>query len=68
MSGNTGVAGGTRGADPVPQKTAPDDSTVLDPDSPLVTTDPPEPDGGEQNTDFDEPNETGVVDDSGAQG
>jgi hypothetical protein len=69
VSGNTGVAGGTQGADPVPvihdgaehvagapadpgaptvqpkQTTAPDNSTVLDKDSPLVTTDttPPEP-------------------------
>lgn len=43
--GNTGVAGGTKGADPVPPKqtTAPDQSTVLEPDSPLVTTDPPPP-------------------------
>lgn len=46
MSGNTGVAGGTKGADPVPEKekTAPDRSTALDKDSPLVTTEtPPEP-------------------------
>lgn len=48
MSGNTGVAGGTKGADPVPsqgpEKTAPDKSTALDKDSPLVTTEtPPEP-------------------------
>jgi hypothetical protein len=47
---NTGYAGGTKGADPVPEsqgpekKTAPDNSTALDPDSPLVTSDPqPEP-------------------------
>lgn len=36
MSGNTGVAGGTQGADPVPQKTAPDGSTVLDASSDQV--------------------------------
>jgi hypothetical protein len=48
VSGNTGVAGGTKGADPVPSQdpekkptTAPDKSTALDPDSPLVTSDPP---------------------------
>jgi len=42
--GNTGYAGGTKGADKVPEKkpeTAPDNSTALDPDSPLVTSDPP---------------------------
>lgn len=41
MSGNTGTAGGTKGADPVPEKketTAPDKSTALDKDSPLVTS------------------------------
>lgn len=32
--GNTGVAGGTKGADPVPEKKAPDDSTALPADEP----------------------------------
>lgn len=43
--GNTGFAGGTRGADPVPsqQITAPDGSTVLG------KSDPPAPERGEQN-------------------
>lgn len=43
-AGNTGVAGGTKGASQVPEKkpvTAPDNSTALDPDSPLVTTETP---------------------------
>lgn len=64
MSGNTGVAGGTKGADPVPEKqdTAPDGSTVLG------KSDPPDPPGGEQNRDYRNGDEKGVADDGGAVG
>jgi len=64
VSDNTGVAGGTRGADPVPEKqdTAPDGSTVLG------KADPPDPPGGEQNRDYRNGDEKGVADDGGAVG
>lgn len=64
MSGNTGVAGGTYGADPVPEKqdTAPDGSTVVG------KSDPPAPPSGEQNRDYRNGDEKGVDDDGGAVG
>ena len=63
MSENTGVAGGTRGADPVPskQQTAPDGSTVLGKEYPRTPT-------GEQNRDYRNGDERGVKDDSKAVG
>ena len=74
MSGNTGVAGGTRGADPVPEKeTAPDGSTVLDESSSKVVNtekrrEYPRTPTGEQNRDYPNGNERGVDDDGGAVG
>lgn len=53
-AGNTGVAGGTQGADPVPEKTAPDGSTALPPEA------QPEPPDGEQNTDYPQGDAVGV--------
>ena len=70
MTGNTGVGGGTEGASQVPEKptTAPDQSTVLEPGSPLVTSDPPLPASGEQNRDYRNGDERGVDDDGRAVG
>jgi hypothetical protein len=64
MTGNTGYAGGTRGADPVPAKqdTAPDGSTVLG------TEEQPQPELGEQNTGYPNGDEEGVADDGSAVG
>jgi hypothetical protein len=69
MSGNTGVAGGTKGADPVPQKTAPDGSTVLDESSAKVvnTEQQPQPEG-DQNTGYAQGETKGVDDDGSAVG
>jgi hypothetical protein len=66
MSGNTGVAGGTKGADPVPTK-APDGSTVLDESSAQVVNtekrrEYPHTPTGEQNRDYPNGNERGVDD------
>jgi hypothetical protein len=65
VNGNTGVAGGTYGADPVPAKqdTAPDGSTVVG-----TPEGQPQPELGEQNTDYPNGDERGVADDGGAVG
>ena len=69
-AGNTGVAGGTKGADPVPEKKAPDGSTVLPKKKtkqkrkrkyPVTQT-------GEQNRDYRIPRGEGVDDDGSAVG
>jgi len=67
MTENTGVAGGTRGADPVPstQETAPDGSTVLGTEG---KRDYPTTTSGEQNADYRNGDEKGVDDDGRAVG
>ena len=73
-AGNTGVAGGTKGASPVPEKTAPDGSTALPPKKKPAKkatkkkTPYPETSTGEQNRDYRIPRGEGVDDDAKAVG